>query len=545
MEEDELKEPNCKKAKVDSSWKELLFCLTPLAPRSLPGECSSFVQALDCSKAIVCLTPNSCNHTDAFVITWNKNNIPNVTMQDELCLLDLIHFNAIKPNTNVNFQTVLHLCDHLGVAISFNDEIVSFINEQEHFAFPIVALSAYQLTNKVQINPPNQCMYEFTIPYLQRLKYCFDHDIANEIFDPKPMSKQHVATQLNIEEELLDFLNPHDCVIAGGAALYLGCPQSIFPLCSDVDVYFFKKDNIPLFLDAIVKTGRLLFYDSYASKTIITAIGKYGVRRIQIILTTYQNGQELVSDFDLPPVRCFYDGTLLHPTIAALYAWETKKCFRRCFVPTSEKRLKIMQHKGFEVSPPFDFVVGAFNLQKEYLDLIPFISTDAPLAVQLALLHRYKYTEYNSKTELQALCFGSLQYHICAVEDVKIHFSCATINNRKEYHIVSFNHALRLHKVMLIKNVDKITVSPKCSAFHVLQDIIPKQLLPSSCKLDTTAIFQLQYNWNANYVNGIEDNGYVPTQVNATILLVPDRWEETSANVVCITYRIIAWFRNE
>jgi len=547
MSED-VKEPNAKKCKPnDCACKELHFCLQPFATRSLPSELSEFVQALECTKATVCLTPNVCNH-DGFVLTWSNDNVGNVTWEETIFLLDfLLHFQvATLP---VNFQTILKLLDYLKVDLYWSQKLKDWLQMQTNFDFPISAISAYSITGKRQTDVPFRCMYEWKIPYLTRLQFCVDHNVAMEVYDPKPILKQDVASQLGIEEHLLYILDYKDCVLGGLASVQLGCPSVPFPLSTFVDFYFLKNGMSKLieFTAMLRKTGRFLFSSESGGVKFMVAIGRFGTKSIQIIATDYKYPNHLVAHFAHMPECAFYDGTFLHPTIAALYCWETKTCCRKSFSRAITTNLCILEHLGFKLVPPVSLF--PHDNVNSILNCIPYITseTEIPFQVQFELLHQLGFEHLeNIPIPLKQIRFGCPYMNVCDIKDVASKFEAKFEKGKEIFPIVAKedDYVFLVHcNVKIFQKNTHWYVSPKTYGYSILENDVPKQLLVAPYHISRKRKFEFKTKDMDIYKNGFFTSELPKKETEVRLALIPISFQSGGhENFVFITYRVHSLF---
>jgi hypothetical protein len=167
-------------------------------------------------------------------------------------------------------------------------------------------------------------------------------------------------------------------------------------LQSDVDFFFLKTANqltlLAQFLEAVLATGRSVYQ---SGPSVLTAIGVFGTRRIQMILSRATSPIELVSKFDFPSLRCYYDGHYLYPTTHSLHDWTTKKCTMKAYQRIKPMRLFAQYWKGFELdqnaqeylqSTTYGWPVLA-EVQRQYEFLIPYLH-EGPIEYQNAVLEQ-------------------------------------------------------------------------------------------------------------------------------------------------------------
>jgi hypothetical protein len=149
---------------------------------------------------------------------------------------------------------------------------------------------------------------------------------------------------------LLTMLDPSSMVIAGGGAIRLGCPWVPWELNSDIDLFILNSKNrmavISEALAILRLSGRVVCGTSPA---VLTAVGVYGTRRIQLICSGAETPQQLISEFDLHMAKAFFDGRRLVATCRAVMDWQTRKCSNGSLYDIKPKRLIKAHMKGFEL----------------------------------------------------------------------------------------------------------------------------------------------------------------------------------------------------
>jgi len=344
-----------------------------------------------------------------------------VQIEDILAFEALVLKKELYKNGAVNFHSVILLCNYFGTPLHLSKELLPvLLNAETTFTHGISTITAYQLTKKLQDHVNLSSLFETSISLKDRLKYMRNHHRQDIIFNPRFIPQLQVSQTLCIELEILQCLSDSTCVIAGGAALKLGCPDTPFTERCDVDIFVLngpaQKETVLHLLHVLQETGRHILHQG---KSVFSAIGAYGVRRIQIIASECKTPQELVSGFDFTALCAYYSGHLLHATVGAQYAWTTRKC--RISIDGNHViplRLFSMFWKGFqltELAIQFLRDTIGFPPRKELLDdflyAVPFISRDIDLKVQYALLHRlHQFVLVNLNEELEIECLSIKRY---------------------------------------------------------------------------------------------------------------------------------------
>ncbi len=315
----------------------------------------------------------------------------------------------------INYLHILWLLEYFQMPIEISMDLKQWLKDVKlPFVHSISALSVYEITNNKKqpmhdesmatgLYPLIGILNEVQFPLLFRLTYLCHHNGANIIVESSPMSKEHVSKALDVEVQLLDFLDERKCVLTGGGATKLGCPKSKFTLTSDVDFFIlngpFQEVILYQMLYFLRSSGRHIFLTG-SGKSVYSAIGKYGVRRIQLILASETTAMELISTFDVQTVRAFYDGVLFQSTAGALYDWQTMKCSATTYYNVPARRLYSMTLKGFEIDEAAQVFLKntikwpdvSQEVKEECEFNIPFLvcELEVPLNVQFANLRRQR-----------------------------------------------------------------------------------------------------------------------------------------------------------
>lgn len=343
--------------------------------------------------------------------------------------LQITACNLSVRTKDVDFQNILALFQDapLDFQTSIKTRLISLLKATPKFEYARAAMSAFKLTEQqAQTNGiPPFCIYETRVKdmnLLDRMKFVHMHHESDFFYKSRFVSKHEVSELLGIEQSILNWLDPQKCVLAGGGCLKLGVPESPFTERCDVDLFvlngFAEQKKYALQLAKCIQetTQRRVFLSRNSS--VITAVGVFGVRRIQIILATQKTPEDLVLNFDVHAVRSYYDGDLFHATIGAQHDWITKKCSTNTFHHLTPKRLFGMHWKGFELTPEAQQFMERSTFgwpvkeaaQKEFEYVFPFLTKDVPEQVQDASLyaqfHLTPLAEIESEDALQPLPFS-------------------------------------------------------------------------------------------------------------------------------------------
>lgn len=257
---------------------------------------------------------------------------------------------------NVDFVKVKQMWDFLGMPTDRWEMLLHFLKKSENgnlFHSPLTAFSAFQLTKRKQrgITLAHLTHLQDCAPLDSFLEFAVTHDLGNEFLNPHMIVHKKIAETLEMEEDLLKFLHPKKCVMAGGACTKIGCEKSKFDYCNDIDFFVLSGPDQSVITNnlcqAIKKTGRVIYRKG---GSVFTAIGHWNRRRIQVIASSHANGQDVVKEFDFPACRSFYDGFMLHATCAAQYDWLKMKCSITMHCSLRASRVLGMYWKGFEIN---------------------------------------------------------------------------------------------------------------------------------------------------------------------------------------------------
>lgn len=259
--------------------------------------------------------------------------------------------HTIKEDDILNFLEVKLCCDYFNTSKVITDRLDTQLHMK--FTSPLTIFTAYRITKEIntQIENIDPFLNLTQFPLIDKLKFLIAHNHADTW---SPQSQEINISTLNIPVTLNSILNKDECVIAGGAAMYLGCPWSKWTLRCDVD--FFVLDT-PKAIHIMEQVVTILLDNKYkvcqSSKSVLTAIGFYGMQRIQIIRSSAKNVDELISSaegFDLNTIKAYYDGQRLYKTFAAELDWLTKECSGCTFTSVKPLRLLGIWWKGFKLN---------------------------------------------------------------------------------------------------------------------------------------------------------------------------------------------------
>ncbi len=348
---------------------------------------SPFCLAIDKLYATFCIN-TKCNHTETKDDIFYQIPIEHLSIEDvnfflELTVnekLDSIPMEEMK----VNHLNLLVLCKYFLLDDKKIKAYTNYLNEiatQKGFDFAESALSIFIISEyqKQKINEKIGKLILSTEVYNNctidvKLLYLIIHEQSNIIYQQRIMEKQYVANLLEMEKELLDILHPNECILAGGGATKLGCPQSKFTMKSDIDFFLLNGPKQKCILKKLLKIlskDRYIFTNGQ-SKSVFTAIGSHGKRRIQLIISSHSTATDVINNFDFNVVQAYFDGHLLVQTVGALYDWSNMSISTKLFNKINAKRLYGLYWKGFKLSSELtrflDNTIRNWNT-KEYQDI--------------------------------------------------------------------------------------------------------------------------------------------------------------------------------
>lgn len=171
-------------------------------------------------------------------------------------------------------------------------------------------------------------------------KHRFDHSYENTLhYLPAPNTHTLVGLCPLFQ---LQFLKPEKVVLAGGSLLYLMLPN--IPRPSDIDIWVQNQAELNRILK-LLPEGCL--FEQYGS--IINVSTKECKIPLQLVCST-SSPFELIRDFDLDYLRCYYDGSSQVALLPeCLLAWKTKTVTYCSANPRKSRLLKAAQ-KGFHIA---------------------------------------------------------------------------------------------------------------------------------------------------------------------------------------------------
>ena len=401
----EQKTAEVKTAEVAAPYeKKLWFCFGVHGLEVLTfhsPEQSEFMSALEESEITFCVE-ETCRHAedDTRVRRLEGETFGRVTKEDILCFLFYVCpkayflFSVEQRSLAIHYGTVKMLFRFFGIQKSIcgmhqnvEKQLLDYLDKGYAFTSPISALSAYQLTapetksqekegmlaGRKQISIPAGCLFETRFSLGLRLKILVEHSQGYLCYNRRVMSKQHVHETLGIPLQLLDFLHPEKCILAGGACLKLACPDTPYNDRCDADFFLLQTDErnkyVYLMLNVLHELGYRMYQNASfefengtptdalpRGKSCFTAVGKLGVngnpsmRRIQIIVTGYQTSHALIKTFDLGASQAYYDGQTFVGTVRANHDWYFRTVsFQAKHDSCNLKRIAGLYWKGFSL----------------------------------------------------------------------------------------------------------------------------------------------------------------------------------------------------
>jgi hypothetical protein len=186
----------------------------------------------------------------------------------------------------------------------------------------------------------------------QKLEY-LSNIFSNKIAFPQIRMREDIAAQLGVETSILELLSPKTCVLAGGCVLKIACPDTPFLERCDIDIFVLwtklQEATVGALLRALKATGRTIFSKG---KSVFNAIGAFGIRRVQVIVSGKRKAKHVIQDFDFAALLAYYDGTAVQAMFDAQQSWRTRVCEFVPFTRISPLRLFAMQWKGFKIVDP-------------------------------------------------------------------------------------------------------------------------------------------------------------------------------------------------
>jgi len=346
------------------------------------------------------------DHDHENMCPFSVQAIPDDTVVNFITLLNKGVVGSSRPKA-VRFDLLKLLLDYFGAP---KDLLARSLDTLRAFPHPVSALTAFMtlgfLPGGVVVDPPDVMRLD-EFPLATRLAFLHKYD-RHAVIPLQSMSWQHVAARLDVPLAVFPFLSPDRAVIAGGAAITLGCASARTLPSSDVDIFVLDAKGST---DLIQKLAAVLDEAKYVvcrlGKSVLTAVGYPGQTRLQIIASTATTSEELLRKFDLHVCAGYYDGKTLCSTVAAAHDWLDMKCSNGGFTSIKPKRLVKAQMKGFVLNGAArDYLkrtIG-YPVSAEYMsDLncdVPSLMPDIPLATQLDQLKRMGLTPLRTDVKL-------------------------------------------------------------------------------------------------------------------------------------------------
>lgn len=269
----------------------------------------------------------------------------------------------------------------------------------------LITCSAYLITNTNGVI--DQLIDKSLFNHNNVVEYAHINNIGDNIIHKRNViNNESISKYLGISYQIIDVLCD-DIVIAGGATAYMGRPDSLWDMSCDVDIFVMDIVNN---MDKVKKIIKILKKEKYiicsSGCSVLTAIGSYGKRRIQIIASTASTSNDLINKFDMNYTKSYYDGTSLSSTYSALYDWKHKIC-TQSNTHVMPKRLIRASIKGFKLQQnSIDILRDTIGwpitseIRNKYLYNIPCLNTDLPLKVQTQYLDGLGLYPINDNFEL-------------------------------------------------------------------------------------------------------------------------------------------------
>ena len=253
-------------------------------------------------------------------------------------------------------------------------------------------LSAY-LVNRAP-EPFLEILNNNEFDLVHRLEYAKDIGKGTYILSKK-YDLDHASKVFGIPLELLAMLESRSLVVAGGAAMYLECPKSLWDYSCDIDFFVLdtkKRDSI---VTDLIKAIPDEYVICQYGPSVLTAVGPYGSRRIQIIASSAKTFEELITKFDLNIIKACIDAENIYYTCSAKYDWIRQKCSNGSINPIKPRRLARAYLKGFDLSDDAKQQLAntvGWPLPEKFVDKLlydfPCLTPGVPKKVQYMMLQK-------------------------------------------------------------------------------------------------------------------------------------------------------------
>jgi hypothetical protein len=296
----------------------------------------------------------------------------------------------------VDFSDIQFLSDYFGSDESLQQVFLKAAQEamDDPYSMPLQKLTAFEFSNHPGTYPMVEQVSRLNgIKQLRLVKYCIGNHAPNILFPPidfmeEPMVRLGAPTGFSV------LLGLGHAVVAGGASMHLLNPLSKWKLNSDIDVFLLKGASPLPFVELLQKCEYTV---CQSSPSVLTAIGVFGKRRIQVISSTAETAVELISNFDLNCVRSFFDGKRLYAMASAIQDSLTMSCSNGQRIIVKPERLAKIHLKGLQLMPEakeYLRLTLGWPLPTELVDRllyqISFITPGIPEKVQREQLKRMK-----------------------------------------------------------------------------------------------------------------------------------------------------------
>jgi hypothetical protein len=509
------------------------------------------------------------NHKHIDFVTFN--------LRKDIDTLTLLQFCSLISNTLTPGKDTLVRFDRLSFLLDYFCASAFLSNKLKEISWSptndiVTAMTIFQVWDCCNETFPSiDIMGLVEFPLLLRLRFILKYNDSDFLMPTVEMCIQTAHDQLQIPLEILRLLSSTDAVIAGGAASYLADAGNSPLPTSDVDIFVFDNNNQKMMIDSITQalsnSNRVV---CKSGPSVLTAIGTYGTKSIQVIATTAKNAEELVLAFDLNLAKAFYDGVHVRFTASAQHDWMTKTCSNGTFTHIKPTRLAKAYLKGFQLNDAaIEYLKNTIKwplcpqLIAKLVHRVPCLIPGVPYDVQMQQLLRMNLQPLNYTQQDKELVALGNSYGPQGIFTGDANEFVSTLSVcQKKIHSYIFNRFKREFLIALPVcfvpftqtpegkyAVKKICIKskPDQSSFAVLHDVICAKFGKGSLFRDQeypdiNVVFSTQTVW---FKQGIQLQENIELQKNSTvkcIALVRDIMHDTRRNKEWLRFNIVKAF---
>lgn len=270
---------------------------------------------------------------------------------DLIYLLDLEDYLKINKNILIKFEKY---CPYIVNELSNNFFDIFRIDYQQFsykpFFFELKSIGGYLYNNEGDMEETTDIKI-IESGFNPRNRYVKGDNVRTKNLETFKKNLENFSYGLindNFFENISNYLVNSKLYIGGGSILACILDKPIGNEQSDIDFWLCGNkppyDDLKTFMQYISTKFKVPVYISINHSVITLVIPGYK-RNIQILFSNGANMEQIVSSFDLPYIKCFYDGNKVYSDIEFIYSLITQSS--ELYTVVSHKRMYKMYHKGY------------------------------------------------------------------------------------------------------------------------------------------------------------------------------------------------------